>query len=354
MAAVDTSRQLQEQVQQHIAAKQPLRIQAGGSKAFYGRHSEGAPLDVSTHRGVIHYEPTELVISARCGTPLAELQDTLATNQQMLAFEPPAFADTATLGGCVATGLSGPRRPFSGAVRDFVLGVSIINGQGEQAKFGGEVMKNVAGYDVSRLMVGSCGTLGVLLDVSLKVLPKPETEITLSYELAEHAAIARMSKYCAQALPVSATCFNGHRLYIRLSGSAAGVKAARILLGGEVQENTEAFWQKIREQTHPFFNSQKPLWRLSLAPAAPPIDIEGKQLIEWRGAQRWLLSDAPAETIHEKLHSMGGHATLFRRGQSKDDIFQPLHGKLRELHMNIKLAMDPHCIFNVGAMYSDF
>ena len=354
MADVDSSITLQEQVKQHIADKQPLQIQAGGSKTFYGRRSEGTPLDVSSHRGVIHYEPTELVISARCGTPLAELQATLKRHQQMLAFEPPAFADSATLGGCIACGISGPRRPFSGSVRDFVLGVSIINGQGEQAKFGGEVMKNVAGYDVSRLMVGSCGTLGIILDISLKVLPMPETELTLSYELTERAAISRMSKYCTQALPVSATCFDGNRLYIRLSGTAAGVKAAKILLGGESLDNADEFWQKIREQTHTFFDSQKPLWRLSLAPATAPIDIEGKQLIEWRGAQRWLLSDAPASKIREKVQSVGGHATLFRRGQRDDDIFQPLHGKLRELHMDIKLAMDPHCIFNVGRIYSDF
>jgi glycolate oxidase FAD binding subunit len=182
----------------------------------------------------------------------------------------------------------------------------------------------------------------------------PETELTLSYEVTERAAITRMSKYCGQALPVSATCFDGNRLYIRLSGSAAGVKAAKILLGGEILDNAEEFWQKIREQTHTFFDSQKPLWRLSLAPATPPIDIEGKQLIEWRGAQRWLLSDALASKIREKLQSVAGHATLFRRGNREEEIFQPLHGKLRELHMNIKLAMDPHCIFNIGKMYPDF
>jgi glycolate oxidase FAD binding subunit len=272
----------------------------------------------------------------------------------MLAFEPPHFSSDATLGGCIATGLSGPRRAFAGAARDFVLGMTIITGKAEIARFGGEVMKNVAGYDVSRLMVGSLGTLGLILDVSLKVLPKPEAEITINYELTERAALTRVNKFCVSALPISATCFDGNRLYLRLSGTQSSVHAAQIQLGGEELENASDFWHKIREQTHSFFKSNKPLWRLSLASATPPLDIEGKQLIEWRGAQRWLFSDADSQRIREKVSSVGGHATLFRHAIKDVPVFHPLQGKLHELNLNLKLAMDPHCLFNPGRMFEDY
>ena len=354
MNSHDSRQQLQDQVKQHLSDKRPLYIQGGGSKKFLGYGVEAAKLDVTSHCGIIHYEPTELVITARCGTKLSEIETALAEHNQMLAFEPPHFSANATLGGCIATGLSGPRRPFTGSARDFVLGMSIINGKGEIGKFGGEVMKNVAGYDVSRMMVGSLGTLGVILDVSLKVLPKPEAEITVSYELTERAAISRVNKFCASPLPITATCFDGHRLYLRLSGTNASVNAAKTQLGGEVLDNATDFWLKLREQSHSFFKSDKPLWRLSLAPATPPLELEGKQLHEWRGGQRWLVSSLSAKRIREKMTSLNGHATLFKNAGTNEPIFHPLQGKLHELNINLKLAMDPDCIFNPGRMYEDF
>lgn len=354
MSARDISTEIQSEIETLIRKKQPINIRAGNSKQFYGRTAAGTDLSVAGHNGIIHYEPTELVITARCGTRLTEIESVLNDNNQMLGFEPPHFHDNATLGGTVATGLAGPRRPFSGAVRDFVLGTTIINGKAEILHFGGEVMKNVAGYDISRFMAGSMGTLGVILDVSLKVLPKPNTETTLSFELTEPAAINRINKLRGQAFPISAACFDGERLYIRLSGNASGVTAAKKQLGGEEINNSELFWLKIREQTHSFFQTENPLWRISLAPATPPLTLDGKQFIDWGGAQRWWITKTDPDSIYKKAEDLGGHATLFKNGNHQQDVFQPLHGKLRELHMNLKLAFDPYGLFNPGRMYLDF
>ncbi len=352
----DASETLCEQISTHLANQQAIQICAGGSKDFYGRKvlSEAVPVDVTVHHGIVHYEPTELVITARCGTALSTIETTLAEHGQMLAFEPPYFGDKATLGGCVASGLSGPRRPFAGATRDSVLGIKLINGRGNLIQFGGEVMKNVAGYDVSRLMTGSLGTLGVITDVSLKVLPKPVQDMTLVYEMPANTAIKHINTLCAQPHPITATCFDGDKLLVRLSGHHAAIKTAHTQLGGEVLDDNGAYWHGLREQTLGFFQSDKPLWRLSIAPNTPPIELEGKQLIEWRGAQRWLFSDLPAEQVRQKVASLGGHATLFRHNTANDDIFHPLEGKLHELHLNLKLAMDPNCLFNPGRMYPDF
>ncbi|MBI1422870.1 MAG: glycolate oxidase subunit GlcE [Gammaproteobacteria bacterium] len=349
----DCSADLREQVATHCQHNTPMQIVAGGSKAFYGNAVDAQPLVVNDHRGIVHYEPTELVLSARCGTPLTEIEQTLADNQQMLGFEPPHFTGHATLGGTIAAGLSGPARPFRGAARDFVLGVHMINGKAEHLRFGGEVMKNVAGYDLSRLLTGSLGTLGVLLDVSLKVLPRPEVEQTLGFELSDRIAIQRMSELNLQAFPISAACHDGERMYLRLSGNAAAVKSAQKQIGGEDVKDAAKFWHSLREMSYPFFQTTRPLWRLSLAAASAPLAIDGKQFTDWGGAQRWLVSDADPADVRQRLSELGGHATLFRNG-GEQPVFQPLTGKLHELHINLKLAFDPHCLFNPGRMYPEF
>jgi len=350
----DQSLALQQQVKNNIEHGQAMQITAGGSKIFYAQEIVGEALSVKDHSGIIDYEPTELVITARCGTRLQDLEATLAEQNQMLAFEPPSYSKHATLGGCIATGLSGPRRPFAGAVRDATLGVRIINAKAEILKFGGKVMKNVAGYDVSRLMVGSMGTLGIILDTSLKVLPRPETEITTCYELTERASISRVNKICAQAYPVSATCFDGSQLFIRLSGTESGVNKALSMLGGETVKDADVFWESIKNQQHSFFESKKRIWRLSLKPATPPLEIIGEQLIEWRGAQRWLASDQNPDIIRDIVSKHGGHATIFKNAEKDDLVFHPISGKLYELHMNLKLAMDPKSLFNPYRMYEGF
>lgn len=349
----DVAGELQERVISAAAERTPLLIQGGGSKAFYGRNHGGTPLDVTGHRGVISYEPKELVITARAGTPLAEVEETLAAQGQMLPFEPPRFADSATLGGVVAAGLSGPRRPYAGSVRDFVLGVRLLNGQGELLRFGGEVMKNVAGYDLSRLVTGSLGMLGVLLEVSLKVLPRPEREITLSRECDTREAVEIMNRTAAQPLPVSGACHDGARLRLRLSGSEQGVAAARDEVGGEEEADGAEFWAALREMTHPFLRPcDTPLWRVAVRPATPPLDL-GEEWIDWGGAQRWLRTEHTAETVRAAATGAGGHALMFSGGDRDGAVFHPLSPSLMQLHQRLKQAFDPQRLFNVGALYAD-
>ncbi|HWR77895.1 MAG TPA: glycolate oxidase subunit GlcE, partial [Thiobacillus sp.] len=355
-----------EAVRAAFSAGTPLAIRGGGTKRFYTGSATGTPLDVTGHRGIVSYEPTELVITARAGTPLAEIEATLAADNQMLGFEPPHFTDgieargarqggpgsasspAATLGGTIACGFSGPRRPYAGSARDFVLGTKIINGKGEVVKFGGQVMKNVAGFDVSRLMAGSLGTLGVLLEISLKVLPKPAQEITLTFQMGADEAIRQMNTWAGQPLPLSAAAYSGDTLYIRLSGSAAGVRAARTKLGGELLEKGATFWEELREHQQSYFKTDTPLWRLSVPPAAAPIDLPGNWLLDWGGAQRWLVTNAAAENIHRMVESAGGYATLFRTSQANAARNSELPEPARILQKNIKLSMDPAGILNPG------
>jgi glycolate oxidase FAD binding subunit len=335
--------------------KRPLCIRGGGTKDFYGGPVHGYKLNTVDYRGIVAYEPTELVITARAGTPLAEVEAALREKGQMLAFEPPHFGAGATFGGCVAAGLSGPRRPYAGAVRDFVLGVRVLDGKGDDLRFGGQVMKNVAGYDVSRLMAGSLGTLGVLLEVSLKVLPAPTAEATLHLECDQKRALLLMNEWAGKPLPITATAFHNGDLGVRLSGARSAVEAAIKKLGGTLVEAAQAerFWTGIREHADPFFTLSGPLWRLSVKSTTPSLDIPGQQLIEWGGALRWLKSYADAKSIRDAAARSGGHATLFRGGDRSKGVFHPLPPVLMKLHYNLKQAFDPAGILNPGRMYAD-
>ena len=350
----DITEALRERVLAAAVDKQPLRIRGGGTKDFYGNPPEGEPLETAGHAGIVAYEPTELVVTVRAGTRLAELEAALAEQGQMLAFEPPHFGD-ATVGGCVAAGLSGPRRATAGAARDYVLGVKLLSGSGEILNFGGQVMKNVAGYDVSRLVTGAMGTLGLLLEVSLKVLPKPHAEATLRLELPQDKAIEAMNRWGGQPLPLSATCWNDGLLSVRLSGARAAVAAARERIGGEAVAGAEGFWHALREQQDGFFSGEAALWRLSLPSKAAPLNLPGSPLIEWGGAQRWLKSDAPAAAmLREAAARAGGHATLFRGGDKSMGVFQPLPEPLLQIHSKLKRTFDPQGLFNPGRLYSGF
>ncbi|WBL59909.1 glycolate oxidase subunit GlcE [Stutzerimonas stutzeri] len=348
--ANDASALLLDQVNQALAAKTPLRIQGSGSKAFLGRAVEGQLLDVREHCGIVSYDPTELVVTARAGTPLAELEATLDEAGQMLPCEPPHFGEGATVGGMIAAGLSGPRRPWSGSVRDFVLGSRVITGQGKHLRFGGEVMKNVAGYDLSRLMAGSFGCLGVLTEVSLKVLPKPRLCTSLRLEIDLERALLKLAEWGQQPVPISAASHDGKALYLRLEGGEGSVNAARERIGGEALD--PGYWNELREQRLAFFTDPRPLWRLSLPNNTPAVALPGDQLVDWAGAQRWLKSDADAVTIRGIAIEVGGHATCFTAGATSNP-FQPLSAPLLRYHRQLKAALDPQGIFNPGRMYSE-
>jgi len=351
-----TIERFQERVLAAARERQPLCIRGGGSKDWYGGAPGGAILDTRDHAGIVDYEPTELVITGRCGTPLAEIEALLARHGQMLAFEPPHFGSNATVGGTVAAGLGGPRRASSGATRDFVLGAKLLDGKGDVLSFGGKVMKNVAGYDVSRMLAGSMGTLGLLLEVSLKVLPRPFAEATLRFEMDEIDAIRRLNEWGGQPLPISGSAWCGGQLALRLSGAEAAVDAAMRQLGGEAVPDAAAFWMKVREQRHAFFADSEPLWRLSVPSTTGALVLGGEQLIEWGGAQRWLRAGgdaATAQAIRRTVQSCGGHATLFRGGDKRVGVFQPLAPALARIGARMKDAFDPAHIFNPGRLYPE-
>ncbi len=345
----DISGKLKEAVAQAADSGTPLYLRGSGSKDFLGGNVNAEALDVTGHRGIVNYEPRELVISARCGTPLQELEEALAQAGQMLPFEPPHFGNDATLGGTVACGLSGPRRPYAGSLRDFLLGCRMLNGTGEDLHFGGEVMKNVAGYDIPRLMAGAQGTLGLLLEVSLKVLPKPEKELTLTQERGAADALRVFNIWAGKPLPISAAAYDGAHLHLRLSGTQKGVDATHKTSGEHAKENQ--FWDDLRELKLPLFNNELPLWRLSLPADAPPLDTQARELIDWGGAQRWVLSDAPGEKIQRLAQQHGGYATLYRNGQDEAHRAAPLPDVIHGLHRRLKAAFDPRGILNPGRLY---
>ncbi|WP_201190359.1 glycolate oxidase subunit GlcE [Pseudomonas fluorescens] len=348
--AFDDSATLLEQVNRALENATPLRIQGSNSKAFLGRIVAGEVLDTRSHRGVVAYDPTELVITARCGTPLSELTYILDGSQQMLPCEPPAFGDDATVGGMIASGLSGPRRPWAGSVRDFVLGTRVITGHGKHLRFGGEVMKNVAGYDLSRLMAGSFGSLGVITEVSLKVLPKPRQTLSISLDMDSDRALLRLAEWGQQPLPISAACHDGQQLHLRLEGGEGSVTAAHERLGGE-RLNPD-FWADLNEHRLNFFDEDQPLWRLSVPHNTPRLSLPGRQLIDWGGAQRWLKSDAEAGFIRKVVEEVGGHVTCYSHGLI-DSPFQPLPAALMRYHRSLKQQLDPRGIFNPARLYAE-
>ncbi len=373
MTTHDTALQiLIDRIQTAQAAGAQLCLRGGGSKDFYGELPQGEVLDTRVLEGISSYEPTELVVTARCGTRLAELEQVLAEKGQCLAFEPPHFvqepggASHATVGGMVAAGLAGPARAAVGGVRDFVLGATVVNGRGEVLSFGGQVMKNVAGYDVSRLLAGSLGTLGLIAEVSLKVLPIAPATATVRFEMDEASALRQLNLWGGQPLPINASAWWDGNLVLRLRGALAAVQAALAGMkrqGGQAVEPDQGsvFWAGLRDHRDDFFvrahqrltvDVNASLWRLSLPQTAPPLGLKGELLIEWGGAQRWLLSTEPAATVRDAAVQAGGHATLFRGQDKSAGVFAPLQSPLDQIHRDLKKSFDPTGLFNPGRLYS--
>jgi glycolate oxidase FAD binding subunit len=363
------------------ATRTALQLRGHGSKAFYGEAPQGDVLDLAPLTGIAHYEPTELVATVRAGTPIAELEAALAEHRQCLPFEPPRFDSDGTsgrtaplrgtpasaaplrgtVGGMVAAGLAGPSRAAVGGVRDFVLGAALLNGRGEVLRFGGEVMKNVAGYDVSRLLAGSLGILGPILEVSLKVLPTPPARTTLRFEWPQAQSLAQLQRWAGQPLPLRASAWWNDMLVVQLAGADAAVRAATNTLGGEVVDGTLAdrFWTDLRDQRDDFFaaaaqavKAGATLWRVSVAPHAPPLSIAGEQLIEWHGGQRWIVNGSDAPTMRALAAAAGGHATAFR-GSKAGGVFAPLSAPLQRIHRELKARFDPDRLFNRGRLYPE-
>lgn len=379
--------QLCQQVRSAHESVTPLYIHGGNTKFFYGEPVSGVPtltsstpttkkttsaerdpisdgariqsLNMTPYRGIISYEPSELVITARAGTPLSEIEQTVAEQGQTLAFEPPRLGANSTLGGCVASGLSGPRRMAAGSLSDFVLGARLIHFSGEVLSFGGEVMKNVAGYDVSRLLAGSLGTLGPIVELSIKVMPRPVFEQTRKFDVKEDEALALLNTWRSLPVPVSATAWvpdpasDRGGLYVRLSGSDPAVASATEQLGGvSVPDDvSRAFWNGLRDQTDMFFQ-QRPLWRVAVPPATGALGL-GPTLIEWNGGLRWVVTDLPAHDLRHQVEAHGGHATLYRYDTKPRDVsvFHPLPAALARINQRMMRQFDPMGIFNPGRRF---
>lgn len=359
---------LSELCQQVLAARgaeRPVYIRGGGTKSFYGAGLDPDPLpstavlDMSGYTGIVNYQPSELVMTVRAGTLLADVEAALDEQNQMLAFEPPRFGPSSTIGGCVASGLSGPRRMAAGSVRDFVLGAKLLDSSGEVLSFGGEVMKNVAGYDISRLLAGSMGIFGALIEVSIKVVPKPFQEASFRLDVSEAQALKLFGAWRGLPIPITATAWTGKpgqtgQLHVRVSGSEPAVRSAALRIGGEALSDAAAFWNSLRDQTHDFFQ-QRPLWRLAVPPQTPALDF-GPTLIEWNGGLRWVTDVPSAAHLRDDIARRGGHATLYRYDSKAADlpVFHPLEPGLKSINRRLKQELDPTGVFNPKRLFPDF
>lgn len=346
---IDQLDSLLEQVQRALSEKQPLRIRGGNSKHFLGGLVAGHDLDVSQHQGIVDYDPSELVVTVRTGTPIRALRAALQKQGQYLPFEPAEFDGMATVGGVVASGLSGPRRPWSGSVRDYVLGCRLITGEGHQLRFGGQVMKNVAGYDVSRLMVGAMGTLGVLTEVSFKLLPRPRHQAARHLSCTLEQSMEYLARWRKASFPVTGAIHENGCLHVRLEGGRSSVTQALQQIGGETEHDN--FWFDLREFKLDFFQDQKArLWRVACALNAKPIEWPGQLMYDWGGAQVWIKSQAPVAEVFRLAASQGGHAVAFAHGENPG-LYQELPAALLKVHHQIKRQLDPVGIFNPGRLY---
>ena len=343
--------ELLEQVRAAVAQQRPLCIAGGNSKKHIGREQAGDPVDMSSYAGVVDYQPEELVITVRAGTTVSDLQKVLAEENQVLASEPPEFDGKATVGGSLACNLSGPSRPWQGSIRDHVLGVRIINGKAEHLRFGGEVMKNVAGYDVSRLMAGAMGTLGVLTEVTLKVAPRPEATVTVRRPVGASEALHAMNDIGRTPLPITGACWHEGGMYVRLAGPASAVAAAADRIEGSSVSDDREFWRGLREMSLPFFADAGDLWCVSLRSTRDHFMPDANWLLDWRGARRWLAA-GDRDTLDRHVQEAGGELWHVRGAQGGAEVFAERGEAYRAMLLRLKRALDPAGVFNPGRLYS--
>ncbi len=341
---------LRERVLVARAQRTPLQLHGARTKDFYGEAITGEPLDLSSYRGIIDYEPSELVITARSGTPLSDIETALAERGQFLGFEPPRPGGDPTLGGIIATGLSGPRRMQAGAARDFVLGATLLASDGELLRFGGQVMKNVAGFDVSRLLCGSMGIFGIITELSIKVLPKPRAEETMRLEMPARQAVEAFNRWGGQPLPISAAAWHEGAAWVRLSGAESAVQTARAAIGGDrvFPALARKWWDALRHYTHPVYSGET-VWRVSVPSTAAPLQLPFEPLIDWGGALRWYTGDTSGFDVRGLAIAAGGTAMRWR-GAGPDSKFHPLPRAILEIHRRLKRSFDPEGIFNPGRL----
>ena len=348
----DISQELIARVMQASHDGTALQIMGGGSKQFMGREPIGDPISLSEHKGILSYEPIELVLTARAGTSITQINSALAEHNQCLAFEPPTFDGQATLGGTLACHLSGPARPWSGSIRDHVLGIRLINGHAEELRFGGQVMKNVAGYDVSRMQAGAMGTLGIITEVSLKVMPKPAATVTIKQEMDAATAIETMNRLSGKSKPLTGACWFDNHLYLRLAGARSAVDSTVNQWQGAILEDTNTFWSMLREQQLDYFLNASSLWRFSVKSSAAHMLPEEDWLIDWGGSQRWLRGDFTVDKLEALAEAAGGQVSLYRGGDRSQEVFHTQPEALQKLHQRLKHAFDPNGVFNPNRLYS--
>ena len=344
------AREIASRIASAAKERTPLILRGNGGKSFYGNPSAGEVLDLSSLRGILEYEPSELFVSAAAATPLSEIESLLRENGQMLAFEPPHFSSFATAGGAFACGLSGPRRPSAGALRDHILGIAIIDGRGRQLTFGGKVMKNVAGFDVSRMMAGAMGTLGVVAKIVFRASPIPECEATTVRECNAADAIAEDNRMLARGLPLTGGAWHNGKCWRRFSGGEKSLHRALQESGGDVlsQKEHADFWHSAREHRHPFFDGKENLWRIVASPSAPLFAED--EFVEWHGAIRW--RRGTIESANAAANKIGGVATLFRAADPKQSKRFPLPPSvLQAVYKKLKNVFDPENILNRGRLY---
>jgi glycolate oxidase FAD binding subunit len=356
---MDISEKLQKQIIDAVRDNQALQIIGNNTKAFYGRkdndqsETRTLPLHVAEHSGILDYQPTELTVTARAGTPLSEIIGVLAEHQQMLPFEPPVFDGRATLGGCVASAMAGPRRPWTGAVRDYLIGTRILTGEGKEIRLGGKVMKNVAGYDLFRPMAGALGTLGLMLDITLKLLPLPEQEVSYCMDTDADSMQQILRDLRRRSMPVSGASYHNEQFLLRLSGSISSIDDATNYLPAEMKETGMDYWQELNEHRLSFFDDKRPLYRLVVPAASPYETISGECSTDWGGALRWIKTSLQFDEVQQQTGELGGTASIYRNATVGEEVFSPLAAQLLDLHKRIKKVMDPAGILNPGRLYRD-